>query len=326
MRRRLTGLAAMVVLLAAPVAAGRPAGAGKRPGGAVGPARNRAATPARHGSAKGREPGAVPRRTGKTSHRSDPSHPHRVPRPSAAPHARAARPVAAKPAVSVGSPTDGRLQGGVALRERPGVRLKHTDGPHWGLPRLIALLERGARKVDARFQGSVMLVGDLSRSSGGDLGGHRSHESGRDADVGFYYADSAGRPVETTRFHHVGWDGRAADARALHFDDARNWELVKAWVTDPHARVQHIFVAAPLRTRLLVFAREHGTYLPVLQRAAIAMKQPSHALPHDDHFHVRIACPSGQRDVCVPEPARSKAPARAAQAKKRPAPRVRRRH
>lgn len=205
------------------------------------------------------------------------------------------------PAASIGSPTDGHLVGGTELQPGPGLRLKHAGGARWGLPRLINLLERGARKVRARFDGAVMLVGDLSRARGGEIGGHRSHESGRDADVGFYYLDAKGQGVDTPRFHHVGWDGRAADDPTLRFDDARNWELVKAWVTDPGARVQHIFVAEPLRQRLLRFAREHGTYLPVLQRAAIAMKQPRHAEPHDDHFHVRIACPSGQRDVCVAE-------------------------
>lgn len=329
MHRGLASLAGVVLLLAAPAAAGRP---DVRHRGA-GPARNPASSPAQHVAAKGRRgkpprPGGaaphavsgarapavahagaagasppVPRRTGKTSRSRKP-------------------PAPAKPAASIGSPTDGHLEGGVELHAGPGVALKHATGPHWGLPRLVSLIERAAHKVDKRFDGSVMLVGDLSRPAGGTLGGHRSHESGRDADVGFYYVDAAGHPVETRRFHHVRWDGRAGDALSLRFDDARNWELVKAWVTDPHARVQHIFIAAPLRTRLLVYARAHGTYLPVLQRASIAMKQPRHALPHDDHFHVRIACPGSQRDVCVSEPARRAA----TRGKKRATKRVRRRH
>jgi penicillin-insensitive murein endopeptidase len=275
MRRRLAGLAAALALaLVAPAASA--AGAGAPAGGKPGRARRPDA---------GKRAAPIPRRTGK------------IPRPQ--PRKAPAPP---KPAVSIGSPTDGRLAGGIQLEGGQNLRLLHPGGARWGLPRLVALLERAARKVEARFDGSVMLVGDLSRAHGGDIGGHHSHESGRDADVGFYYADGAGRPAQTGHFHHVRWDGRAADKPSLRFDDARNWALVQAWVTDPGARVQHIFVAAPLRTRLLVFARSHGVYLPVLQRAAIAMKQPRHALPHDDHFHVRIACPSGQRDVCVPDP------------------------
>jgi penicillin-insensitive murein endopeptidase len=37
-------------------------------------------------------------------------------------------------------------------------------------------------------------------------------------------------------------------------------------------------------------------------RAAEALQQPRGTLPHDDHFHVRIACPSGMTG-CVENPA-----------------------
>ena len=204
--------------------------------------------------------------------------------------------------LSVGSPTDGRLENGVELEPSQALALKRPKGPRWGIDQLVSLLERGAQRVHSRFPGSVLLVGDLSRRGGGDLGGHRSHESGRDADVGFYFVDRAGKPVESRRFRAVDWRGRAADDPSLSFDDARNWALVEAWVTDPSARIEHIFVAKPIRARLLAHARKKGVYLPVLHRASIALKQPSRGLPHDDHFHVRIACPRSQRAVCVAEP------------------------
>lgn len=31
----------------------------------------------------------------------------------------------------------------------------------------------------------------------------------------------------------------------------------------------------------------------------MALMQPKHGLPHDNHFHVRIACPNEQRGTCV---------------------------
>ena len=214
-----------------------------------------------------------------------------------------------RPSLSVGSPTSGRLERGVRLRAaRKKLALKNPRGAVWGLPQLVKMLERGARKVSKRYPGSVLLVGDLSKRGGGRLGGHRSHTSGRDADVGFYFVDKKGEPVATKRFRRVQWDGKAVDAKHLTFDDARNWALVQAWVTDPQARVQHIFVAKPLRQRLLQYARKRGVYLPVLHRAAVAMKQPTRGLVHDDHFHLRIRCPRSQRDVCVSEPSRGGAP------------------
>jgi penicillin-insensitive murein endopeptidase len=203
----------------------------------------------------------------------------------------------------VGSPTDGRLENGVELAATSDVlRLKRPKGPRWGIEELVEMLERGAARVERRFPGSVLLVGDLSGRSGGDLGGHRSHESGRDADVGFYFVDKRGRPAPVRRFRAVDWRGRAADDPSLRFDDARNWALVEAWMTDPRARVEHVFVAKPIRARLLAHARAKGVYLPVLHRASIAMKQPSRGLAHDDHFHVRIACPRSQRGVCLADP------------------------
>jgi penicillin-insensitive murein DD-endopeptidase len=205
-------------------------------------------------------------------------------------------------ALSVGSPTNGRLEGGVELVSRTGLRLKRPSRARWGLPQLVSLIERGARRVADRHPGSVLLIGDLSRFGGGDLGNHHSHESGRDADIGFYFVDERGHPVELRAFQAVGDDGRARGPRRLIFDEARNWLLIQSFLTHPRVRVQHIFVAAPLRLRLLRHARQRGVSLPLLHRAALALKQPRDGMLHDDHYHVRIGCPPRQRDVCVAEP------------------------
>ncbi len=63
----------------------------------------------------------------------------------------------------------------------------------------------------------------------------------------------------------------------------------------------HIFVAAPLRARLLSFAERTGAPPNVRVRAAELMQQPRGALPHDDHFHVRIGCPPHMTG-CVENP------------------------
>lgn len=269
-----------------------------------------------------------PRRTGtpsrasaKPPRREPPLPPESVGAPTAGGRPRTTRPKdLQRPPESVGSPTAGRLVGGAELQAGPHLRLARPGETHWGLPPLVRLLERAARRVAARFEGATLLVGDLSRPKGGNLGGHRSHTSGRDADVGFYFVDAEGRSATLGRYHHVRPDGSVEGAPELRFDDARNWTLVEAWVTDPRARVQHIFVSAPLRARLLSHARRVGAYLPVRQRAALAMKQPRHALPHDNHFHVRIACPSGGEGRCVGEPTPRRA-ARRDDVRGAPAPR-----
>jgi penicillin-insensitive murein DD-endopeptidase len=171
----------------------------------------------------------------------------------------------------------------------------------WGLASLVEAIDRAARAVRRQFPDSVTSVGHLSRSGGGDLDRHHSHESGRDADVGFFVRDHQGRELLADHFVSFRADGTAASWPGAYFDDAKNWSLVQALVTDPQAHVTHLFVWAPLRARLLAFAERIGAPMPVRVRAAEVMTQPRGALPHDDHFHVRIACPAHMQG-CIEQP------------------------
>jgi len=209
-------------------------------------------------------------------------------------------------AISIGSPSDGSLAGGVPLREHAELRLRWPEGPRWALPGLVEMLERVSRRVDRRFPGSVMLVGDLSRQEGGDLAGHASHENGRDADVGFYYRDPAGAPVRTERLMPVLPSGRVSDKADLHFDDARNWALIEAILTDSRTTVERIFVAAAVKRRLLDFAARSKASGAVVARAKATLREPGSGPVHDDHFHVRVACPRSQREVCVADPSQAR--------------------
>jgi penicillin-insensitive murein endopeptidase len=201
-------------------------------------------------------------------------------------HPKAER-VRADPAIPRRARTVGTLVGGVELFERAELRLRWPDGPRWARPGLVALLLRAAETVDRRYPGSVLLVGDLSSRGGGSLPGHVSHRSGRDADVAFYYADARGNRVESARLLPVRASGEASSG--LRFDEARNWALVEVLLSDPAARVQSIFVAAPVKLRLLAYARRHEVSEELFAHADAAMRQPTHGPPHDDHFHVRIS-------------------------------------
>jgi penicillin-insensitive murein endopeptidase len=72
-------------------------------------------------------------------------------------------------------------------------------------------------------------------------------------------------------------------------------------IADPEAHVTHVFVAAPLRARLLSYAEHAGAPASLRMRAAELMQQPHGTLPHDDHFHVRIACPA-HMNGCIENP------------------------
>lgn len=206
---------------------------------------------------------------------------------------------------SVGTPTDGHLIGGTHLDDAPYLRIVPTyagGDVRWGLEPLVAMIDRAARQVRRQFPDAVTSVGHLSKPGGGDLDRHRSHETGRDADIAFFVRSGSGRPLFASHFVPFDGEGKAPTWPGAYFDDAKNWALVSAMVTDPEARVTHIFVASPLRARLLAYAEKVGAPSSVRMRAAELLQQPHGALPHDDHFHVRIGCPV-HMSVCVENPA-----------------------
>ncbi len=206
---------------------------------------------------------------------------------------------------SVGSPTDGHLVGGSHLDETAYLRVLPADAVgdvRWGVGPLVDMIDRAARAVRRQFPDAVTSVGHLSREGGGDIDQHRSHESGRDADVAFFVRTSTGRPLLASHLVAFRGDGTAPTWPGAVFDDARNWTLVASMLDDPEAHVTHVFVAAPLRARLLSFAERAGAPSALRVRAAELMQQPRGALPHDDHFHVRIGCPS-RMSGCIENPA-----------------------
>ena len=144
----------------------------------------------------------------------------------------------------------------------------------------------------------MLLVGDLSDENGGELYGHRSHQSGRDADVGFFVTDKHWRPKVAERFYAFNAEGEAKDGSPVRFDDWRNWLLVKSWLLDRRAGISHIFVQHDLRERLLKYAARHPRAKPYVTEAAALLKQPEQGEDHSDHFHVRIRCPTDQAGLC----------------------------
>lgn len=203
--------------------------------------------------------------------------------------ARVARP----PSVSAGYVNGGALIHGRHLNEGNGIRYLPGRTLHFGTEELVGLLERSGRRLYRRF-GTPLSVGDLSARQGGPAARHRSHQSGRDADLVFFVRDQRGRPVELRDYAAFDGAGRAL-AGGYRFDTARNWALVEALLTDPLVRPEMIFISYPLRARLLQWARSHGASATVVARAQRTLLQPRHVHPHDNHFHVRIGCPAGDR-------------------------------
>ncbi|HEY8431025.1 MAG TPA: penicillin-insensitive murein endopeptidase [Sandaracinaceae bacterium] len=213
-------------------------------------------------------------------------------------------PPAASESRSIGVPDRGRLRDAVELTAGPHVVLREGRRQAWfGTRELVDVIRHAAAEVARAHAGSRLLVGDLSGPNGGRLSPHRSHRSGRDADVGFYLVDEEGRPAEPPRFVRLRRDGcgRIGEARYC-FDAARNWTLLVALLTHPVARVQYVLVAPDIRRRVLEEGERRGAPPELIERVRIATAPHTGSHSHRSHFHVRIYCPVDDRPECIDEP------------------------
>jgi penicillin-insensitive murein endopeptidase len=212
-----------------------------------------------------------------------------------------AEPLPAGQTISVGTSDRGYLRDAVALREQGDGyrRLRPDEGTRYGTATLIGAIERATKEVAAAFPGGYPLrVGDLSSPSGGTHPRHRSHRSGRDADLLFYARDSGGLAVPNggwLRFDRFGLSALRGDV--FVFDEARNWHLVRTLVMDERARVKWLFCSNELKARLLRYAARHERSPQAVVRATWVLHEPSHSDPHDDHFHLRVGCSRAERSL-----------------------------
>jgi penicillin-insensitive murein endopeptidase len=194
---------------------------------------------------------------------------------------------------AVGQAWDGRLEHGTALPDsgagyaRPATWRERGLG--YGTDELVGAIQRAAATVEEKLPGSTLWVADLSYERGGPSAWHRSHENGLDADLIFYAVDEDGAPAPEPSAMRA-FDDRLRAGR-YRFDLERNWLLVRALLRDDQVRVERIFVHARIEKALLAFARERREPEWLIDLAAEMLQQSGG--PHDDHFHVRIACPAG---------------------------------
>ncbi|MCZ7680519.1 MAG: penicillin-insensitive murein endopeptidase [Sandaracinaceae bacterium] len=198
----------------------------------------------------------------------------------------------------------GRLTAGVELTgDAHIVRRDGRRAAWYGTRELVEVIRHGAAEVARAHPGPRLVVGDLSAERGGRLSPHRSHRSGRDADLGFYLLGEDGSSVEAPQFVRLARNGcgRLRDQRYC-FDAARNWALLVALVTHPLARVQYILVSPDIRARVLAEGERRGAPAELLERVRVATAPHSGSHSHRSHFHLRIYCAPDDRPDCVDEP------------------------
>jgi murein endopeptidase len=192
---------------------------------------------------------------------------------------------------SIGNPWHGHLHDGVRFPDGLGYLIRRPLRA-FGAAHVVTQLERAIAAVRTRFPAlHTLAIGDLSARRGGALTEHRSHQSGRDVDVGLYYTTVP-----------RGYPQSFIAATDDNLDRAATWALLYAFArtADQPAGVTAIFLDFEVQGLLYTWALDHGVPQAYLDRlfqyphgegAPVGLIR--HAPNHDDHMHVRFKCPPG---------------------------------
>jgi penicillin-insensitive murein endopeptidase len=197
--------------------------------------------------------------------------------------------------VSMGKPSNGYLVDAKRLADSgEGFKTQavwKTRGNRYGTDELLDLITGVGRRMARQVTDVKLVVADLSSQGGGAAKAwHRSHQSGRDADLVYYMRGPDGTPWEADAMRVFGPDAKARDGSGISIDIPRTWLLVKAIVTAPEARVQWVFMFEPIAAKLIEHATQIGEPAELIARARKTLKQPGDSARHDDHLHVRVYC------------------------------------
>jgi penicillin-insensitive murein endopeptidase len=203
--------------------------------------------------------------------------------------------------ISVGKPSRGYLVDGRKLPDDgPGFTTREVwkaRDNRYGTDELIDMVEAVAKRMNKRAKDVRLVIADLSsQTGGGAFAFHRSHQSGRDADLLYYMRDKDGNPFEPDAMHVFDSRGRARDGSGITVDVPRTWLLVKDLTTAPEATVQYIFMYEPIAELLIEHAKKIGEPPDVIAKVRRALKQPGDSARHDDHLHVRVYCAPSDRE------------------------------
>lgn len=182
--------------------------------------------------------------------------------------------------ISVGFADRGRLLNAVHMPDDAAWICQRPELA-WGARETVEQLSLAFRAVHKEFPESAPArLSHIGAKDGGYLRPHHSHQSGRDADIGFFYkSDSVP-------------GGGARRERLIDLD--RNWALLRALITQTD--VQVILVDRGIQKILRAHALEVGEDRAWVDRIFHAGKAAlvQHAKHHKDHFHVRFFAPRSQ--------------------------------
>lgn len=188
---------------------------------------------------------------------------------------------------SSGTAQAGRLEGGIAMQSGKGYRVRNPSRAY-GTVTAVTLIDRCISDTKSKYRRAHDLwIGDLSYKAGGHMPPHKSHQSGRDADISYYM-----RRVDNPYRFNV--------ATPRNLDVVKTWYLFEKFLAT--GKVSYIFVDYPLQKVLYEHARKRGKSKAYLDKV---FQYPQgrgssrgiirYSRGHDDHFHIRFKCDSDDK-------------------------------
>lgn len=192
------------------------------------------------------------------------------------------------PSESIGLPWDGRLENGRRLEPHKGYSIRDPNRS-WGTEETVESIRQAFDEVRRHHKRAPRIpVHDLSRRNGGPIDDHRSHESGRDADIA-YFQRRCPRGVCSMR-----------NILPRQLLVGPQWTLLRSWIRRGQAQV--IFIDYSLQAALYRHARLQGAtprQLTLWFQYPRPRSQPvgiiRHYPNHRNHLHVRFVCSRGDR-------------------------------
>jgi penicillin-insensitive murein endopeptidase len=186
------------------------------------------------------------------------------------------------PARSIGETNAGCIAGAATLpTEGEGYVVMHLERHrYFGHPDLVDTIRTLGEKAAASL--SVLHVGDLGMPRGGPMPfGHRSHQTGLDADVWFDLSPGLHARADRMRSNVPAPSLLISASKGLDYRlwSDRHIQILKATASLPS--VDRIFVNAHIKRELCDSVRGDHSWLRKIR--------PWYY--HDDHFHMRLACP-----------------------------------
>lgn len=193
-----------------------------------------------------------------------------------------ARTPSAGPARAIGETNNGCMAGAATLAtEGEGYAVMHLERRrHFGHPNLVRTIR--SLGTEAAHGLGELHVGDLSMPRGGPMPfGHRSHQTGLDADVWFDLRPNLLARADRQRSNIPAPSLLVSAAKGLDYGlwNRNHERLLHAVAVIPE--VDRVFVNAHIKRELCRSVRGERGWLRKIR--------PWYH--HDDHFHLRLACP-----------------------------------